>query len=498
MPRRPSMDWMSAVSSPHTNAPAPSRTWSVNPNEVPRMLLPQQAFRLGRCDGGADMAHRDRIFAPDVDKPLGRTGRIGGDDQPFDHAERIGFEHGAIHERARIAFISVADHVLGRAFGSPRDVPLDRRRETGAAPAAKPGGPHAADDLLGREAREARVERLQPVACAVVPDRQRVDLAAVLEHDADLFAGVGRRRHCPRLDRHPRVIVPKARSDVLDVLVQAADHAPRPHVTPHEPPGVAWLHVAVERLAVAGHDFDQRFAVAEPRAPDGLDPGAAANRVELIRDGVADGEGPARDAARTEADSNLDLPAGGSRLSAVIAGGPARTATVSPGPVAASGTSRVGLRSDEVIDQPGGRQRAQAAVDVLIDRHDRREAAGPDARDAFDGELPVRIGVLAILQSKAPPQLVAHLDRARHVAGRALADADDVLARWSKAELPVERRDTRDLREGDLALLAHPPQGRIGQVPVAGLDGLQHRYHRGRASPLGLEDLFDRRKVDGR
>ena len=41
MPRSPSMDWMSAVSSPHTNAPAPSRTCSVKLNGVPRMLAPR-------------------------------------------------------------------------------------------------------------------------------------------------------------------------------------------------------------------------------------------------------------------------------------------------------------------------------------------------------------------------------------------------------------------------------------------------------------------------
>ncbi len=41
VPRRPSTEAMSAVSSPHTKAPAPSRTCTLKANEVSMMLSPR-------------------------------------------------------------------------------------------------------------------------------------------------------------------------------------------------------------------------------------------------------------------------------------------------------------------------------------------------------------------------------------------------------------------------------------------------------------------------
>ena len=63
MPRRPSSDWISAVSSPQTNAPAPSRTCSVKLNALPRMRSPSKPAAVGRLDGRAHVPHRERVLA---------------------------------------------------------------------------------------------------------------------------------------------------------------------------------------------------------------------------------------------------------------------------------------------------------------------------------------------------------------------------------------------------------------------------------------------------
>jgi hypothetical protein len=49
------------------------------------------------------------------------------------------------------------------------------------------------DDLFGRQAHEAGLERAHAAALAVLVKLQRVDLAAVLEDDAHLPGEVGRR-----------------------------------------------------------------------------------------------------------------------------------------------------------------------------------------------------------------------------------------------------------------------------------------------------------------
>ena len=50
MPRLPSTEWMSAVSSPHTNAPAPMRTSASKLKSVPSTALPRiPRRRAGRC-----------------------------------------------------------------------------------------------------------------------------------------------------------------------------------------------------------------------------------------------------------------------------------------------------------------------------------------------------------------------------------------------------------------------------------------------------------------
>ena len=112
MPRLPSIDAISAVSSPQTNAPAPSRmsTWKLK--RVPQMLLPSRPSRSACRMAVLQPLDGQRILGAHVDVALLRAHGVGRDRHALQHAVRIAFEHAAIHERAGIAFVRVADHVL--------------------------------------------------------------------------------------------------------------------------------------------------------------------------------------------------------------------------------------------------------------------------------------------------------------------------------------------------------------------------------------------------
>ena len=67
----------------------------------------------------------------------------------FDHGVRITFENTAIHERARIALVRVADHVLRVARRLARELPLAPGRESGTATSAQSGHPQLVEHRVG-------------------------------------------------------------------------------------------------------------------------------------------------------------------------------------------------------------------------------------------------------------------------------------------------------------------------------------------------------------
>ena len=62
---------------------------------------------------------------------------VGGDDHALDDAVRVALEHGAVHERARVALVGVADDVVLLAGVGAAVAPLPARGEAGAAAAAQ-------------------------------------------------------------------------------------------------------------------------------------------------------------------------------------------------------------------------------------------------------------------------------------------------------------------------------------------------------------------------
>ena len=83
----------------------------------------QQAQLLGLLDGGLQPADGQRIFGAHVDEALVRAHRVGRDGHAFQHAVRIAFQHAAVHERAGVALVGVADDVFLRARRSWRPCP---------------------------------------------------------------------------------------------------------------------------------------------------------------------------------------------------------------------------------------------------------------------------------------------------------------------------------------------------------------------------------------
>ena len=102
-------------------------------------VLAQQAVLAGGGHGLFQPLDGQRIFGPNIDDALAGSDRIPADDHPFNHGMGIAFDRAAVHERARIAFVGVADHILFRSRRFGRKFPFDARGKARAAAAAKPG-----------------------------------------------------------------------------------------------------------------------------------------------------------------------------------------------------------------------------------------------------------------------------------------------------------------------------------------------------------------------
>ena len=137
VPRLPSIEAISAVSSPQTKAPAPMRMSMLKLNGDSKMPLPSRPSCLACL-----MAICRRLIASGysrahVDEALVRADGVGGDGHAFEHAVRIAFQDAAVHERAGVAFVGVADDVFLARSASWRPCPTSGRWEARAAAAAQ-------------------------------------------------------------------------------------------------------------------------------------------------------------------------------------------------------------------------------------------------------------------------------------------------------------------------------------------------------------------------
>ena len=106
-PRSPSIEWIRAVSSPHTNAPRAEADLQVEIEARAEDVLAQEPPLAALGNRVFDPLDGQRILGPDVEEPLLGADREAADEHAFDHVERVGLEHAAIHERARVALVGV-------------------------------------------------------------------------------------------------------------------------------------------------------------------------------------------------------------------------------------------------------------------------------------------------------------------------------------------------------------------------------------------------------
>ena len=75
-------------------------------------LAPQQRVALGLLDGLLQALNRQGILRPHIDEAVVGPDRITGDRHPLQNPVGIALQDTAIHERAGVPFIGIADHIF--------------------------------------------------------------------------------------------------------------------------------------------------------------------------------------------------------------------------------------------------------------------------------------------------------------------------------------------------------------------------------------------------
>ena len=180
---------MSAVSSPQTNAPAPILMRSANVNPGPTGFSSRPSAFM-HVDGLVDALDGQRVLGAAVDDPFVGADGVAGDHHPFQHRVGVPLEDRAVHERAGVALVGVADHVLLLVLRRQGELPLLAGQEPAAAAAAQARSGDLLDHLLRAHAQGA-FQALEAAVGAVVGDGFRVDDAAVAQDVLHLLAEVG-------------------------------------------------------------------------------------------------------------------------------------------------------------------------------------------------------------------------------------------------------------------------------------------------------------------
>ena len=95
-----------------------------------------------------------------VNETLVRADGVGGNGHAFEHAVRIAFQNAAVHERAGIAFVGVADDIFLRALRFGDRAPFEAGGKTRAAASAQAALDHGLHHFLRRHFAEHVVQRL--------------------------------------------------------------------------------------------------------------------------------------------------------------------------------------------------------------------------------------------------------------------------------------------------------------------------------------------------
>ena len=104
-------------------------------------VVAEQAALARLLEGVTQAGDGERVLVAHVDEALVGADGEGGDEHALDHRVRVVLEDGAVHERAGVALVAVADDVLALAGVGAAVAPLLAGGEAGAAAAAQAAAP---------------------------------------------------------------------------------------------------------------------------------------------------------------------------------------------------------------------------------------------------------------------------------------------------------------------------------------------------------------------
>ena len=315
-------------------------------------------------------------------------------------------------------------------------------------------------------------------------------MAAVLQHHA-LLLGVEGNLLLPAVDLavlpvgqplHALAAEDGLLHDLLAVVQLHLGVQPALGLHPHQR---AHLAEAVAAALLEAHGFvvglvGQLHGHGDaPRLQHGLQP-------------VVDVQGTARHAARAAADEDLlrlqrqGLLTDVAQVLQVLPAHQLRHACVAP------------LRQFRLqfVQQLGRLVRGHRAVHRAVHGHGRGQAAGAQAGHRLHGEVQVVGGLLAVGQAQLLPQPLEDRYGAAHMAGRAVAAADHVLALGLQREVLVERRHAVQPGLPHADGLRHVGEDLPRQVVVVLLDVLEDGDGGKLAPGMAVQDAIHRGKVE--
>ena len=150
-------------------------------------VITEQTNFLHIFDGTLQTRDRDGVFGTDVEVAFGSAERVAGDHHTFDDFEGVAFEDRTVHERAGVAFVTVADDVFLIGLDVGRELPFTAGGEATAATAADARGEDFVDDFLRGHLGDGPLQAFEAIVAEGFFEEVRIDERAAVESDTDLL-----------------------------------------------------------------------------------------------------------------------------------------------------------------------------------------------------------------------------------------------------------------------------------------------------------------------
>ena len=182
---------MSAVSSPHTNAPCAHADIDSEIEVAVQDAAAEQAFALRLPDCFLQPLCRQRIFTAHIDKSLVGAHRETRYGHSFQYPVGIGFHQRAVHVSTGVALVAVCNYILALTGRLAYHVPFEAGGETRAAASAKAAFDHRGANLLRVHFPQGLSYRGVAASSYIALDLLRVQRAAFGKDQFLLFGKKG-------------------------------------------------------------------------------------------------------------------------------------------------------------------------------------------------------------------------------------------------------------------------------------------------------------------